>query len=121
MPNGDKRESYLAGDLAERLRTGPGGAELVLVLHPGEIEQLQSALEYVSTHPDPSQVGAGAVLEYLRSIGKDRNHRKPGSFLLQKNAGNFFKRVQEYERRKQRDPNYLSLSPAGIAETGSAA
>ena len=109
MPNGEKRESYLAGDLADRIRTGPGGGELLLVLHAGEIDQLQSAWQFVSSHLDAFQVSAGAVLEHLRMVGKDANHRKPGTALLQKNAGNFFKRVQEYGRRKQSDANYLSL------------
>ena len=111
MPNGEKRESYLAGDLADRVRSGPGGGELLLVLHAGEIDQLQSAWEFVVSHEDSYNIGAGQVLEYLRQVGKDANHRKPGTALLQKNAGNFFKRVQEYGKRKTADPNYLSMTP----------
>lgn len=116
MPSGEKRESYLAGDLADRVRTGPGGGELLLVLHPGEIDQLQSAWEFVLSQVDVYNVGAGQVLEHLRLVGKDANHRKPGTVLLQKNAGNFFKRVQEYGKRKQCDPNYLSFTPRQTAD-----
>ncbi|KAJ3371325.1 hypothetical protein HDU91_005352 [Kappamyces sp. JEL0680] len=110
MPNGEVRESYLAGDLADRVRTAKGQGELLLVLHGGEIDQLQSAWEFVMLQ-DASQIGAGQVLDHLRELGLDENHRKPGSKLLQKNAGNFFKRVQEYGRRKLADPNYLSMNP----------
>lgn len=116
MPSGEKRESYLAGDLADRVRTGPGGGELLLVLHPGEIDQLHSAWEFIVSHSDSFNVGAGQVLEFLRLVRKDANHRKPGTALLQKNAGNFFKRVQEYGKRKQSDPNYLSLTPKEQSE-----
>ena len=110
MPNGEMRESYLAGDLAERVRsgTGKGQGELLLVLHAGEIQQLQTAWEFVRAQ-EPNQIGAGVVLEELRMLGLDINHRKPGSKLLQKNAGNFFKRVQEYGRRKSVDPTYLAM------------
>jgi hypothetical protein len=111
MPNGEMRESFLAGDLADRAK-GPDGksqGELILVLHHGEIRQLEVAWEYVQTQ-EPNLIGAGAVLDYLRSLDLDHNHRKAGTRLLQKNAGNFFKRVQEYGRRKMIDPNYLSLN-----------
>jgi hypothetical protein len=108
MPNGEMRESYLAGDLADRVRTGKGHGELLLVLHDGEIQQLSTAWEFLVVQ-NSSQIGAGQVLDYLRDLNLDENHRKPGSRLLQKNAGNFFKRVQEYGRRKMADPSYLEL------------
>jgi hypothetical protein len=96
--------------LADRVRTGngKGQGELLLVLHAGEIQQLHTAWEFVQAQ-EPNQIGAGLVLEELRMLGLDINHRKPGSKLLQKNAGNFFKRVQEYGRRKSVDPTYLAL------------
>jgi hypothetical protein len=109
MPNGEMRESFLAGDLADRARSADGKSqgELILVLHPGEIKQLEVAWEFLQTQNN-AQLGAGVVLEYLRSLDLDFNHRKAATRLLQKNAGNFFKRVQEYGRRKQLDPYYLS-------------
>jgi hypothetical protein len=116
MPNGEMRESYLAGDLAERVRSGngKGQGELLLVLHAGEIQQLHTAWEFVQAQ-EPNQIGAGVVLEELRMLGLDINHRKPGSKLLQKNAGNFFKRVQEYGRRKNVDPSYLAMENLEVA------
>lgn len=111
MPSGDLRESFLAGDLAQRVRSGDGKGqgELLLVLHKGEIEQLQTAWEFVAENAS-NNIGAGAVLEHLRVLGLDANHRKEGSLLLQKNAGNFFKRVQEYGKRKQHDMGYLAFT-----------
>jgi hypothetical protein len=110
MPNGEIRESFLAGDLADRVRSPDGKtqSELILVLHLGEIQQLEVAWEFLKNNEN-SQIGAGSVLDYLRSLNLDENHRKQGSKLLQKNAGNFFKRVQEYGRRKLQDQGYLSV------------
>ncbi|KAJ3315835.1 hypothetical protein HDV04_000042 [Boothiomyces sp. JEL0838] len=110
MPGGEMKESFLAGDLADRVRSPDGKTqgELILVLHLGEIKQLEVAWEYVKSH-EPYVLGAGAVLDHLRSVGLDINHRKSGSKLLQKNAGNFFKRVQEFGKRRQLDSSYLTM------------
>lgn len=104
MPDGAMKEAYLAGDLADRVR-GKGQGELLLVLHDGEIHQLESAWSYMQKQ----HAGAGGVLDHLRSKGLDMNHRCPGSKFIQKNAGNFFKRAQEYGRRKEANPSYLAL------------
>ncbi|KAJ3271296.1 hypothetical protein HDV01_006892 [Terramyces sp. JEL0728] len=110
MLGGEMKESFLAGDLADRVRSpdGKSQGELILVLHPGEIQQLEVAWEFVKSQ-EPYVLGAGAVLDHLRSIGLDINHRKSGSKLLQKNAGNFFKRVQEFGKRRQLDSSYLTM------------
>ena len=107
MEDGGLKESFLAGDLNDRARVRGGRhrAELRLVLHQGEIDQLECAWNFIQT--SPFVPGAAAVLDYLRRNGLDENHRKPGARLLQKNAGNFFKRVQEFGKRRAFDPNYL--------------
>ena len=110
MKSGEVKESFLAGDLGDRIRSpdGKSQSELILVLHPGEIAQLETAWNFIIQN-EHLQPGAGAVMDCLRSLDLDYNYRKQGSRLLQKNAGNFFKRVQEYGRRKQMDPTYLCL------------
>jgi hypothetical protein len=101
------RESFLAGDLVDRARVrgGKNRGELRLILHPGEISQLEKSWEFICSAP--VLPGAASVLEHLRSLGMDINHRKVGAKLLQKNAGNFFKRVQEFGKRRITDPTYL--------------
>ena len=108
MKSGELKESFLAGDLAERAKSPSGKhqSELTLVTHEGEITQLETAWNYLMLNP---LAGASAVMDLLRELDIDYNYRKGGSRLLQKNAGNFFKRVQEYGRRKTTDPDYLSL------------
>ncbi|KAI8912641.1 hypothetical protein EDD86DRAFT_114804 [Gorgonomyces haynaldii] len=107
MEDGSVKESFLAGDLTDRARVKGSRhrAELRLVLHAGEITQLETAWEYIQS--STIVPGAAAVLEHLRIKNLDDNHRKPGTVLLQKNAGNFFKRVQEFGKRRAADPNYL--------------
>ncbi|KAH9265884.1 hypothetical protein BASA83_010907 [Batrachochytrium salamandrivorans] len=111
--NGSLRESFLAGDLAGRARTNGGRlrGDLTLVLHSGEINQLESGWEFIQVcrsagHPTP---GATALLDHLRQASLDFNFRQNGSKLLQKNAGNLFKRVQEFGKRRLADPNYLLM------------
>ncbi|KAH6566685.1 hypothetical protein BASA60_009383 [Batrachochytrium salamandrivorans] len=119
MENGVFRESFLAGDLVDRVRTrgSRSRGELNLVLHRGEVEQLEAGWSFmhacnVTGKPVP---GAAALLEHLRLSDLDYNHRKNGGKLLQKNAGNLFKRVQEFGRRRMADPYYLSLGAANAS------
>ncbi|KAJ1341537.1 hypothetical protein BSLG_003961 [Batrachochytrium salamandrivorans] len=77
----------------------------------GEINQLESGWEFIQVcrsagHPTP---GATALLDHLRQASLDFNFRQNGSKLLQKNAGNLFKRVQEFGKRRLADPNYLLM------------
>ncbi|KAI8892146.1 hypothetical protein BC833DRAFT_626091 [Globomyces pollinis-pini] len=109
MPTGEMKESHLAGDLADRARSADGKSqgELNLVLHSGEIKQLEAAWAFIKKN-DHLQLGAGSVLDHLRDLNLDENHRKFGCKLLQKNAGNFFKRVQEFGKRREADAEYLA-------------
>lgn len=105
MQNGELRESFLAGDLQDRIRVNGKQTALELVLHIGEIDQLECAWEFVKNNDN---IGAGQLLEHLRNVKLDLNHRKMNAPLLQKNAGNFFKRVQEFGKKRESDPTYLS-------------
>jgi hypothetical protein len=105
MQNGELRESFLAGDLQDRIRSNGKQTALELVLHIGEIDQLEYAWGFVKSQ---GNIGAGQLLEYLRCVNLDLNHRKMNAPLLQKNAGNFFKRVQEFGKKRELDPTYLS-------------
>lgn len=102
------RESFLAGELLDRSRVRGGKrGGLRLVLHPGEIKQLETAWDFIKSSREPT--GAANVLEHLRAQGLDINHRKEGARLLQKNAGNFLKRVQEFGKRRDMDDSYLRV------------
>lgn len=100
MPNGDIIESFISGDLKVRRENS-----LQLVLHAGEMQQLEAGLEFVKLNPN---AGAAELLGCIRDLKLDINYRKGGEILLHKEAGNFFKRVQEYGAKKHIDPTFLS-------------
>jgi hypothetical protein len=100
LPNGEIIESFISGDLKVRKETS-----LKLVLHAGEMQQLETGLEFVKLNP---HVGAAELLGCIRDLKLDINYRKGGEVLLHKEAGNFFKRVQEYGAKKYVDPTFLS-------------
>ncbi|KAK6092720.1 hypothetical protein MT418_006722 [Batrachochytrium dendrobatidis] len=111
MEDGTIRESYLAGDLIHRARasSGRGRGDLNLVRHHGEASQLESAWTFYKLYTAVNHIipGASIVLDHLRKEKLDINHRENGGLLLQKNAGNLHKRVQEFGRRRTDDMYYL--------------
>jgi hypothetical protein len=110
MADGTFQESYLAGDLAGRVRVGgKSRGELLLKMHEGEIEQLVKSWQFISERSFTPT--SSSVLEFLQKNNIDDNYRKPGTKLLAKNAGNFFKRVQEFGKRREIDPQYLLSCP----------
>lgn len=99
MDDGSFKESFLAGELNDRVRVGKSRGEIILVEHLGERAQLEAAWNFMQI-PN-SNPGAAAVLDHLRGIKLDRNHRSNnGGKLLQKNAGNFYKRVQDFGKKR---------------------
>eukprot|EP00842_Homolaphlyctis_polyrhiza_P002692 jgi/Hompol1/3423/HPOL_003234-RA len=114
MEDGTIRQSYLAGDLIDRARTAGGRSrgDLLLMIHKGEVAQLEAAWSFVQQHHEISgkttQPAAAELLARLESMGLDINHRKKGTRLIQKNAGNLFKRVQQFGRRRAENEAYLT-------------
>ena len=106
MRDGTIRESHIAGDLAERARVkNSRGArvDLALIIHEGELQQLESAYTFYNETCAAGYVrpSASEVIDHLQSNGLDIDYRKGnGATLSRRNAGNFYKRLQDYVRKR---------------------
>ena len=107
MSNGEYKESFLAGDLQDRVKRGATNIRvpLLTVQHAGELEQLEKVWGFIQSQSRAPS--ASAVLEYLRSVELDINYRENDGPIAPKNAGNFYKRVTEFGQRRSVDASYL--------------
>jgi hypothetical protein len=92
MPDGEIRESFVAGDLLNRKKLGKRLSKISLVIHEGEAAQLKIGSDYLKTN---NQVSAGKVLDHLVEHNLDINYRKNGIKIARADASNFLKRVKE--------------------------